>query len=91
MVFAIHKHELAVGIHVFPPFPNPLPPPSHPVPLDCSRAPALGALLYASNLHWPSIYMHVSMLFSQIIPPSPSPTYFRSLFFRSASPLQPCM
>ena len=31
------------------------------------------------------------MLFSQIIPPSPSPTEFKSLFFTSVSLLLPCM
>ena len=35
--------------------------------------------------------IYVSMLFSQIIPPSPSPTVFKSLFFTSVSPLLPCM
>ena len=36
------------------------------------------------------IYIYVSMLFSQIIPGSPSPTESKSLFFMSASPLLPC-
>ena len=35
--------------------------------------------------------VYVSMLFSQIIPPSPSPNDSRSLFFTSVSPLLPCM
>ena len=35
--------------------------------------------------------IHVSMLFSQIIPPSLSPTESKSLFFASVSPLLPCM
>ena len=59
------------------------------LPLGCPRAPALGALLHASNLHWLSILhmvMYVSMLYSQIVPLSP-PTESRSLFFTSMSPL----
>ena len=35
--------------------------------------------------------VHVSMLFSQIIPPLPSPTESKSLFFTSMSSLLPCM
>ena len=35
--------------------------------------------------------VHVSMLFSQIIPPLPSPTESKSLFFTSLSSLLPCM
>ena len=51
----------------------------HLTPLGCPRALALSALLHASNLHWPAIlrmviYVHVSMLFSNTTPPSPSPT-----------------
>ena len=35
--------------------------------------------------------IHVSVLFSQITPPSPSPVESNSLFFTSVSPLLPCM
>ena len=65
----------------------PLPSPSHPSGLSqCTdfECPAscieLGLVIYF-------IYgnIHVSMLFFQIIPPSPSPTEFKSLFFISVS------
>ena len=46
--------------------PSPEPPshhPPHPIPLGCLRAPALRALLHASNLLWPSIsHMVIYML-----------------------------
>ena len=89
MGFAIYQHELATGIRVSPHPESPSHLPPHSSPLGCPRAPALGALLHASNLHWSSILLkvkiHVSMLFSQIIPPSPSPTESKSLFFMSVS------
>ena len=53
----INMNQLQV--HMCPPHPEPtshLPP--HSIPLGCPRAPALSALLHASNLHWPSI-LHV--------------------------------
>ena len=69
-------------------------PPHHVTPV-CHRAPALGALGHTSHLHWLSSFTHgnvyVSVLFSQIIPPSPSPTESKRLFFTSVSPLLPCM
>ena len=72
-------------------------PPSHlslySIPLGCSRAPALGALLQASDSHWLSILhrvMYMFQCFSQIIPPSLSPTESKSLFFMFVSPLLPC-
>ena len=41
--------------------------PSHlpplPIPLGCPRAPALGALLYASNMHWSSILFMAMYMF----------------------------
>ena len=63
VVFAIHQYELATGAHVFL---HPEPPShllSHPIPLSCPRAPALSALLPASELHWSSIsHMVIYML-----------------------------
>ena len=77
MVSAIHYHEFAIGIHVFH-----LPP--HSILPGCYRAQALGALHHTSKSNWLSILhmvMYVSLLFSQIIPPSPSPTGSKIHFF----------
>ena len=95
MVSAIYQYEPAIGIHAAPhpeSFFHISPPP---ILLGCPRALALSALLHASNLHCLSIlYMVIhmvgSMLVSQIITPSLSPTEYQSLFFVSVSPLQPC-
>ena len=63
MVFAIHQHELATGIHV-PPHPeSPCHLPPRSTPPGCPRALALGALIHASNLHWPSILQMVMDMF----------------------------
>ena len=88
MVFTIHWHESAMGLHVFPIL-N-LPPtslPSHPSgssqctspehPVSCIR-PGLGICFTYDNIH-------VSMLFSQIIPLSPSLTESKRLFYTSVS------
>ena len=63
--------------------PFPLAPPSHfpppPTPLGCHRAPALGSQSHiAHSQKFPFPYftysnVYVSVLFSQTIPPSPSP------------------
>ena len=77
--FAIQWHESAMGVHVFPILnPLPSPSPSHPSgssqctrpehPVSCIE-PALAICFTYDNIH-------VSMLFSQIIPPLPSPTEF---------------
>ena len=41
--------------------PSHLPP--HSIPLGCPRAPALGSLLHASNLHWSSLLHMVIQMF----------------------------
>ena len=59
--------------------------PSRTIPLGRLSAPAPSIQYHASNLDWRFIsYMiHVSMPFSQIIPPSPSPTESIRLFYTS--------
>ena len=92
--FAIHQHESATGIHVFP-FLNPLPLPSlyHPSgssqctspdhPLSCIK-PGL-AIRFTYDI------IPGSMPFSQIIPPSPSPTESKRLFYTFMSLLLSCI
>ena len=55
VVFAIHRHESATGVHVSP-HPEPsshLPP--HPIPLGCPSTLALSALFHALHLDQSSI------------------------------------
>ena len=61
--FAIHQHESHMSAHVshHPEPPSHLLP--HSIPLGCHRAPALNALLHASNLHWLSILHMVIYMF----------------------------
>ena len=86
MVFAIYQHESATGVHVS----------LHPEPPATSL---LTRSLWVVPEHWLWVpcfmhgtcicftygNVHVSVLFSQIIPPSPSPTESKSLFFISVS------
>ena len=69
VVFAIHRHESAMGAHALPD-PEPLSHLSpHPIPLGCPRALALGALLQfqcsALNLHWSSVLHMVTYMFPE--------------------------
>ena len=87
--FAIYQHESATGILVLPIL-NPasllLP---RTIPLGYLSESAPSILYPASNLDWQFCYLydiiHVSMPFSQIIPPSPSPTESKRLFYTSVS------
>ena len=94
MVFALHSHESAMGIHVFPIL-NPLPPPSLPYPSGFSQNTDFE---YPASHIEPALVIyfkygdiHASMLFSQITPPLPSRTEFKSLFFTSVSFLLSCI
>ena len=86
--FAIYQNESATGIHVFPilnPPPSSLPIPSlWVVPVDQPQA---TSIVHRPGLATRFIYdiIHVSMPFSQIIPPSPSPTESKRLFYTSVS------
>ena len=86
--FAIHWHESATGVHVFPIL-NPPPTPSTYNPSGSSQCtspehrvscnePGLAIRFTYDNIH-------VSMRFPQIIPPSPSPTESKRLFYTSVS------
>ena len=90
MVFAIHRHESATGIHVFP-HPEPLFHLSpHPLPLGCLRALALGSLLHTSNLHWSSILYMVIYVFQCYCLKSSHPSLLpQSLLFTSVCLLLP--
>ena len=86
--FAIHQHASATGVHVFPIL-NPLPPPSlyHPSGSSQCTSPKLPVSCIEPGLTIHFLYdiIHVSMPFSQIIPPSPSPTESKRLFYTSVS------
>ena len=63
MVFAIHSHESAVGVHVFPilkPPPISLP---NPIPQGHRSAPALSTLSHASNLDCQSLSHMIIYMF----------------------------
>ena len=79
MASAIRQHESVTGTHVAPPCPP------HASRLSQSTGFGFPAsyikLPLAISFTYGNIY--ISVLFSQIIPPSPSPTVYKSLFFMS--------
>ena len=94
VVFAIYSHESAMGVHVFPILnPPPTSLPSHPSGSSQCTSPEHSVSCIKPGLVIYFIYdnIHVSMLFSQIIPPLPSPTKSKSLFFTSVSLLLSCI
>ena len=76
VVFDIHWHESAMGVHVLPIL-NSLPPssPSHPSGLSQCTSPERPVSCIVPGLanHFTYGNIHVSMPFSQIVPPLPSP------------------
>ena len=86
--FAIHWHKSATGVHVFPIL-KPLPPPSpsHPSGSSQCTSPEHPVSCIEPGLVIRFTYdnIHVSMPFSQIIPPLPSPTESNRLFYTSVS------
>ena len=94
MVFAIHQPELA-QVYICPPHPEaPANLPPHLIPLGClstSFGCPASYIELALVICFTYGNVHVSTLFSQIIPPLLSPTEPKSLFFTSVSPLLLCM
>ena len=63
VVFAIHQHESAMGVHVSPHHEPPSHLPPHPIPLGWPRESALSARLHASNLYWSSLLHRAVCMF----------------------------
>ena len=90
--FAIHWLESTMSVHVFPIL---IPPPISLLIPSLWVFPVPPSTLYhASNLDWRFVshdILHVSMPFSHIILPSPSPTESKRLFSTSVSLLLSCI
>ena len=84
--FAIHQHVSAMGVHVFPIL-NPPPSPYHLSGLSQCTSPKHPVSCIERGLETCFIYdiIHVSMTFSEIIPPSPYPIESKRLFYTSVS------
>ena len=92
--FAIHWHESTTGVHAIPKW-TPLPPPS---PYHLSGSSQRTSPKHPVSWIEPGLAIrflhdsiHVSMPFSQIIPPSSSPSESKSLFYTSVSLLLSCI
>ena len=84
VVFAIHLHESTMGAHVSPIL-NPLAPPSLSPPSGLSQCTGfecpVSCLELGPVIYFTSGNIYVSVLFSQIIPPLPSPTESKSVLY----------
>ena len=92
--FAIHWHESATGVHEFPIL-TPLPPltPYHLSGSSPCTSPKhhVSCIEHRLAIRFLHDSIHVSMPFSQIIPPSPSPSESKSPFYTSVSLLLSCI
>ena len=82
--FAIYQHESTTGIHMFPilnPPPSSLPIPSLWVVQCTSPKHPVSCIKPGLATHFIYDIIHVSMPYSQIIPPSPSPKESKRLFY----------
>ena len=92
--FAIHQYESTTGVRMFP-FWTSLPPPSPNHPPGSSQCTSLehpvSCIKPGLAIHFTYDIIHVSMPFSEIISPSPSPTESIRLFYTSVSLLLSCI
>ena len=83
------------GYTCVPPSQIPFPHPSPLYPSGLSQSTDFecptSCIKLALVIYFPYSNIYVSRLFSQVIPPSPSPTQSKSLFFTSVSLLLPCI
>ena len=88
--FAIHQHESATGVHVFPVL-NPPPSPYHFSGSSQCTSPKhpVSCIEPSLAIHFLYDTIHISMPFSKIIPPTPSPTESKRLFYTSNRYLDP--
>ena len=91
--FPIHQHRHRCTHVPHPEHPSPPPSPYHPSGSSQCTSPKHPISCIESGLAIHFIYdiTHVSMRFSQIIPPLPSPTESKRLFFTSVSLLLSCI
>jgi len=78
-------------VYMCPPSQTPTHLPPHPIPLGGPSALAVSCIELRLVIYFTYGNIHVSMLFSQIIPPLPSLTESKSLFFISVSLLLSCI
>ena len=84
--FAIHQHESATGVHVFPILNPPSHLTPHTIPLGHPSAPAPRILYPVSNLDWRFIsYMILYMFYCHSPKLSPPTTESNRLFYTSVS------
>ena len=90
--FAIHQHESATGVHMSPILNSP----STSLPVQSLwvipvHQPQASCIKLGLAIHFIYDIIHVSMPFSQIILPSPSPTESKRLFYTSVSLFLSCI
>ena len=92
--FALHQHESGTGVRMFLIL-NPLRPPSpyHPCGSSQCTSPEhpVSCIEPGLAIHFTCDNIHISMPFFEIIPPSPSPTESKRLFYTSVSLLLSCI